>query len=68
VDLGRPSAPTVLVVQDGRAVVRPVALGLRGDTLIELTRGVGPSDMVIVPRGRGVQAGQRVRPSLRAAR
>lgn len=41
----------VYVVKKGKAVLTPVTLGLRGDTLVEITKGVVAGD-VVVTRGR----------------
>jgi len=50
----------VLVAEDGRAVRKPVRIGLRGDGRVEVTDGLGPDDRVIPVRAR-VSAGDRVR-------
>ena len=52
--------PWVLVAVGHRAVRKPVALGLRGDTAVELREGVAQGDRLI-PTGAGVSPGQRVR-------
>jgi len=56
------AAPWVLAVTTKRAVRRPVAIGLRGDGLVEITKGVAPGDLVIPATGSAATAGQRVRP------
>ena len=48
-------APWVLVADAGRAVRRPVTLGLRGDRALEITAGLAPGDLV-VPPGPGTPA------------
>ena len=58
--LATPS-PWLLVVERGRAARRSVNLGILGDGSIEIVSGVEPGAAVIVPDGRDVQPGQRVR-------
>jgi HlyD family secretion protein len=52
--------PWVLGIKEGRAARRPVRLGLRGNTQLEILEGVGESEAVI-PLNSGAQTGQRVR-------
>ena len=52
--------PWVLAVKDGRATKRPVKVGLRGNSLMEITEGMTAGD-VAIPSNSGVVAGQRVR-------
>uniref|UniRef100_Q07JK4 Efflux transporter, RND family, MFP subunit n=1 Tax=Rhodopseudomonas palustris (strain BisA53) TaxID=316055 RepID=Q07JK4_RHOP5 len=54
------TSPFVLKVSEGRAVVQPVKLGLRGVGFYEVTEGLQPGDLVI-PLASGVKAGQRIR-------
>jgi HlyD family secretion protein len=54
------SRPWVLVADDGRAVRRPVRLGLRGTGRVEVVEGLAAGDRVIPPAAP-VRAGQRVR-------
>jgi HlyD family secretion protein len=56
-------APWVLGVKDGRAVQRPVKIGLRGNNYVEITGGLAAGD-VAIPQSSGVLTGQRVRPVL----
>lgn len=51
--------PYVLKVVDDKAEAQPVALGLRGDQHIEVTRGLSPDDRVIV--GIQIEPGASVR-------
>lgn len=51
--------PWVAVVEGGRAVRRDVALGLRGDRVVEVTRGLREGELVAT--SSAVAAGQRVR-------
>lgn len=51
---------TVLVLQDGRAALRTVRLGLRTLDAVEVIDGLKEGDTVL--RGGDVQAGDRVRP------
>ena len=52
--------PWVLGIKDGRAVKRPVRLGLRGNSHIEILEGMTESE-VAIPLNSGVLTGQRVR-------
>lgn len=54
-------APWVLVVEDSRAVARPLELGLRGDDVVEVRAGLSAGDRVIEPQHRAVAAGDRLR-------
>ncbi len=53
-------APWVLRVEQGRAVRRPVELGLRGTGWVEIRSGLAPGDLV-VPAAAPVRPGQRLR-------
>jgi len=53
-------APWVLAVKDGRAVKRPVRLGLRGNTQLEILEGMAENE-VAIPLNSGVLTGQRLR-------
>nr|QDP22064.1 efflux RND transporter periplasmic adaptor subunit [Bradyrhizobium cosmicum] len=55
--------PWVLGIKDGRATQRPVKIGLRGNSHIEITDGLAAGD-VAIPQSSGVLTGQRVRPVL----
>jgi HlyD family secretion protein len=52
--------PWVLGIKDGRAVKRPVRLGLRGNSHIEIVEGMTEGE-VAIPLNSGVLTGQRVR-------
>lgn len=52
--------PWVLGVKDGRAVKRPVRLGLRGIVNLEILDGIAEGE-VAIPLNAGVLTGQRVR-------
>ncbi len=54
-------APWVMGVRDGRATHRPVRIGLRGSTQVEILEGLQVGDMAI-PLAAGVLTGQRIRP------
>lgn len=56
-------APWVLGIKDGRASQRPVKIGLRGNSHVEITDGLAAGD-VAIPQSSGVLTGQRVRPVL----
>ncbi len=53
--------PWVLGVKDGRAIQRPVKIGLHGNSQVEITDGLAAGD-VAIPQSSGVLTGQRVRP------
>ena len=55
--------PWVLGIKDGRATRRPVKLGLRGSSHIEIVGGLSAGD-VAIPQSSGVLTGQRLRPVL----
>jgi HlyD family secretion protein len=52
--------PWVLGIKDGRAAKRPVRLGLRGNSHIEILDGMAEGE-VAIPQNSGVLTGQRVR-------
>ena len=52
--------PWVLGIKDGRAARRPVRVGLRGNSHIEILEGM-TDDEVAIPSNSGVLSGQRVR-------
>jgi len=54
-------APWVLAVESGRLVRREVKLGLRGEGAMEVKSGLGEGAEVVVPDGRPLSPGQRVR-------
>lgn len=56
-------APWVLGIKDGRASQRPVKIGLRGNSHVEITSGLGAGELAI-PHSSGILAGQRLRPVL----
>ncbi|MBI5262387.1 MAG: efflux RND transporter periplasmic adaptor subunit [Bradyrhizobium sp.] len=55
--------PWVLGIKDGRAVKRPVKVGLRGNSHIEIVEGLSAGE-VAIPQNSRVVTGQRVRPVL----
>lgn len=57
---GNTASPWVLGLRDGRAVKRPVRLGLRGRGSVEILGGLA-SDDVVLPIGSGVVTGQKIR-------
>ena len=58
--------PWVLVVRDKHAVKQFVSLGLRGDTRVEVLKGIQAGEGVIPLSKTGVKAGQRVRAQVQA--
>jgi HlyD family secretion protein len=54
--------PWVMAVVDGRAVRRPVTIGIRGDKSVEITSGLNQHDVVLPATNMTIEAGQRVRP------
>jgi len=55
------AAPWVLALQDGRAVRRPVKLGLRGAGRTEIIEGVAPDELLVSTVDPGVADGDRIR-------
>ena len=55
-------APWVMLVVDGRALKRPVKLGVRGDKRVEILDGLIEGDLVLRAAGNTVTEGARVRP------
>jgi HlyD family secretion protein len=53
--------PYVLVVEGDRVARRDVRLGIRGEGATEIVDGLAEGDEVIVPDGRRLEAGARVR-------
>jgi HlyD family secretion protein len=53
--------PYVLAVEDGRVARRQVRLGIRGDGAIEIVSGLAEGAELIVPDGRRLAPGARVR-------
>ncbi|MEJ1156827.1 efflux RND transporter periplasmic adaptor subunit [Prosthecomicrobium sp. N25] len=49
-----------LVGADGRAVLRPVKVGIRSASEVEILEGVGPGERVVAPVPAGLAAGRRV--------
>jgi HlyD family secretion protein len=61
-------APWVLVAEGGRAARKDVKLGIQGDGSLEVASGIEPGATVILPDGRDVRPGQRVRATSAAER
>ena len=55
------ATPWALVAERGRAVRRDLRLGIRGDDTIEILGGLDEGARVIVPDGRAVAPGDRIR-------
>lgn len=55
------AAPWVLLAKDGRAVRRPVTLGLRGEGAVEIRAGLEAGDLVLPAGNASVTPGGRVR-------
>ncbi|HEU4350455.1 MAG TPA: efflux RND transporter periplasmic adaptor subunit, partial [Burkholderiales bacterium] len=53
--------PWVLVVHKGRAVRRPVRLGLRGEGWVEVLEGPAEGELIVAASDPRVRPGQRVR-------
>lgn len=60
--------PWVLAVQDGRAVKRDIALGSRGDLMVEVASGLAEGELAIPATQGAIQAGAAVRVAARAKR
>jgi len=62
-------APWVMLVSDHHAARRAVTLGLRGERVVEVVRGLRDDERVLPVRpGVAVSVGQRVRPHDAAGR
>jgi HlyD family secretion protein len=55
------AAPWVLAVENGRAVRKPVTLGLRGERVVEVLGGLAEGEPVVPVANGRVREGQRVR-------
>ena len=55
------ATPWVQIVQNDRVVRRDVKLGIRGEGSVEIEAGLDAGSEVIVPDGRQLAAGARVR-------
>lgn len=53
--------PWVWAVEDGRAVRRPLQLGIRGEGSVEVASGLSAGAEVVVPDARTLSEGQRLR-------
>ena len=60
--------PWVLAVEDGRAVRRDVALGARGDSMVEVASGLGEGELAIPSTHAAIQPGSMVRVARAAKR
>ncbi len=54
--------PYVYALEQERVVKRPVQLGVRGEGHVQVLSGVGEGERVLVPQGKPVTVGARVRP------
>ncbi len=54
-------SPYVLAVEAGKVVKRDVQLGIRGEGSLEITSGIDEATDVVVPDGRALEVGARVR-------
>jgi len=54
-------SPWVLVVQGGKAVKRPIKLGMRGDAAVEVVAGVAVGEAIVPATNGVVGVGQRIR-------
>jgi len=55
------SSPWVLAVENGRAVRKPVRLGLRGERVVEVLDGLAEGALVVPVENARVRAGQKLR-------
>lgn len=51
----------VMTIENGVVRLRPVTLGIRGRTVVEIASGLGPDDVVVAAPPPGLKAGDRVR-------
>jgi multidrug efflux pump subunit AcrA (membrane-fusion protein) len=56
--------PFIYLAEKGKVEKRPVTLGLRGDTVVEIASGVKPDELVLLPT-EALKPGARVRPELK---
>jgi RND family efflux transporter MFP subunit len=59
--VGSESRPAVLLVRDGKVVTAPVELGASEGSLVQIRKGLGPADELIVQGKELVREGQAVR-------
>jgi HlyD family secretion protein len=59
------TTPWVLVARHRRAERQPVALGLRGEGMVEIAAGLREGDLVISPEAVKIRSGARVRAVIR---
>jgi HlyD family secretion protein len=50
----------VMLVQDGRTVLRPITIGLMNDDLVQVTSGLTPADALVAHPSREIVPGMRV--------
>ena len=50
----------LIVVKDGRAVLTPIELGIRGTARIEVRSGIEPGDIVVSPFDKSIVNGTRI--------
>ncbi|MFN0178972.1 MAG: efflux RND transporter periplasmic adaptor subunit [Gemmatimonadales bacterium] len=55
------TTPSVWAVRDGRSVLAPVTIGVRGEEYLEILEGLAEGDLVITVPPNGITSGQRVR-------
>jgi len=58
---GAGTEPWVMVIENGRARRRPVKLGVRGDSRVEILEGLREGDQVLPATGVLIKEGKRVR-------
>jgi HlyD family secretion protein len=58
---GSGAEPWVMILDNGRAQRRPVKLGVRGDSRVEILEGLREGDQVLPAIGVKIKDGQRVR-------
>ncbi len=59
--VGSESRPALLLVRDGKVVTAPVVLGASEGSLVQIRKGLGPEDQLIVQGKELVREGQAVR-------
>lgn len=52
----------VLLIENGRLVLRPVEIGLRNDQVVEIVQGLDKEAVVVAEPTNDLEAGQRARP------
>jgi RND family efflux transporter MFP subunit len=55
---------SLLIIEDGRARVRKVKIGIRGSGFVEILEGAAEGELVVSPATTNIKSGSRLRPVL----